>query len=384
MNANSPRADRGAIPVAPDHPDISDASWAAIVADYRAKRAEYHRLVTALDEAESRFEAHVELTAPKPKQPESVELPDIKNMTIAQIRAVDDTPENKAAWQQYEQDLAAWTAMRDGLHDTMVGPIECEHDRSLEEHVDAFRALVSYPVSSLTELDEKMALVLGEYEGFDVAPERVAAIQADVRRLNAVAAPNAGDPVIEAAWQRRQEAFAVYNALPDDDGPSTGGYAPGEREQWDIIDAAEETIQTTTANTIRGAMIQLQVGLYHATTSKADESAITRGDFQALRRDDSNLDWPGQMMLAALISLASMVGHKPVDQPTAFNANDWIAKATEAGATFFVRDDELWIGAVTGSASSEVVEQLRAELDDERRQLVRDALAARGLLCVEA
>lgn len=78
-------------------------------------------------------------------------------------------------------------------------------------------------------------------------------------------------------------------------------------------------------------------------------------------------------------------GHSSVlaeaDQP--FDAVDWIERATEAGATMFVRDDELWIGAVASPGRSPAVDKLKAELDDEARTAVRDVLASRGLVCLE-
>lgn len=68
----------------------------------------------------------------------------------------------------------------------------------------------------------------------------------------------------------------------------------------------------------------------------------------------------------------------------AFDAAEWIKRATDAGATMFVRDDELWIGAVAGAGQSDEIEKLKGELDVEERHAVRDVLASRGLVCAEA
>ena len=67
-----------------------------------------------------------------------------------------------------------------------------------------------------------------------------------------------------------------------------------------------------------------------------------------------------------------------------FDPADWIARATDAGAAMFVRDDELWVGSVAAAGRSEQIEELKAELDDAARAAVRSVLASRGLVAVEA
>lgn len=66
-----------------------------------------------------------------------------------------------------------------------------------------------------------------------------------------------------------------------------------------------------------------------------------------------------------------------------FDPLDWIRRANEAGASMFVRDDELWIGSVIGTGRSALIDELRAELDDDAKVAVREVLAARGLVCAE-
>lgn len=122
----------------------------------------------------------------------------------------------------------------------------------------------------------------------------------------APAIANEGDAVIEAAFARRQAAYATYNALPPDSGPAINGYGPGERELWDIIDEAEEIIRSHVATTPRGAMLQLWCAMYHSVSGREDDEAITRGDFGAIARLDGALDWNVRLMLAALRSLQSM------------------------------------------------------------------------------
>jgi hypothetical protein len=110
-----------------------------------------------------------------------------------------------------------------------------------------------------------------------------------------------------AAWERRQEAFASYNALPDDNQPLIDGYGPGERELWAVIDAAEEEIRSATAATTRGAMIQLQCAVFHNLTHRKDVEAFERGDIAAVEASDQGPpDWSGRLVIAALRSLMAM------------------------------------------------------------------------------
>jgi hypothetical protein len=114
------------------------------------------------------------------------------------------------------------------------------------------------------------------------------------------------DADIEAAFQRRQQAYAAYNALPIDNQPVVDGYGPGERELMAVIDAAEDVIRRAVATTPRGVMLQLWCAMYHSITKSQDDDALTRADFAAIDRIDSDLDWNARLMLAGLRSLQAM------------------------------------------------------------------------------
>lgn len=114
------------------------------------------------------------------------------------------------------------------------------------------------------------------------------------------------DAVIEAAFARRHEAYAAYNALPLDSGPVVDGHGPHELELWEIIDAAEHVIRTTTAKTPRGVMLQLWCAMYHCVDDTENDEAVNRGDFAALDNLDNDLNWSARLMLAALRSLQAM------------------------------------------------------------------------------
>lgn len=116
------------------------------------------------------------------------------------------------------------------------------------------------------------------------------------------------DAVIETAFRRRQAAYAAYNALPVKNEPVVDGYGPGERALWATIDQAEEIIRSTVASTPRGVMLQLWCAMYHTVSGREDDEAVTRGDFAAIDRLDSRLDWNARLTLAALRSLQAMEG----------------------------------------------------------------------------
>jgi len=82
---------------------------------------------------------------------------------------------------------------------------------------------------------------------------------------------------------------------------------------------------------------------------------------------------------AIAADLRRLAGH----DDTEFDPLAWIERAKEAGATMFVRGEQLWIGALLDAENADVVNRLTAELDDAKRDAVRDALAARGLICEE-
>lgn len=115
------------------------------------------------------------------------------------------------------------------------------------------------------------------------------------------------DAAILAAWEQRQEAYAAYMALPDDNGSTVDGFGPGEKELWAKIDEAEEAIHAATATTTRGAIIQLSCAVFHSLTKRDDVEAFDRGDFAAIEAGEHGPEnWSGNLALAALRSLVAM------------------------------------------------------------------------------
>ncbi|MEO6151666.1 MAG: hypothetical protein ABIT09_07780 [Croceibacterium sp.] len=120
----------------------------------------------------------------------------------------------------------------------------------------------------------------------------------------ALAASNS-DAAIETAWNRRVEAFSVYNALPYSEAPGEP-YTPEEAAQWAIIDAAEDVIRATVATTPEGIAIQLWTQFSHSVTARDDEAATQRRDLAHFEAQGDQLDWTERLTIAALRSLQAM------------------------------------------------------------------------------
>ena len=115
---------------------------------------------------------------------------------------------------------------------------------------------------------------------------------------------NSADTLIEQAWNARRAAYDRYNALPFSEEPGET-LTPQEIAEWAIIDAAEEAIRSTIANTPRGAATKLWIAVQHAITDRPDEAAVLRRDLQWFADDDGQ-DWTVRLILSAIRSLEAM------------------------------------------------------------------------------
>jgi hypothetical protein len=128
-----------------------------------------------------------------------------------------------------------------------------------------------------------------------------------------MSAPATTSPVVHpdadilAAWGRRSVASAIYNSLPFTSCPSEV-YTPEEREQVDIMDAAEAVIHDGIATTPQGAAIQLWTALAHIEQTHEAEAAINIMDLDWFLIDEARFDWPVRLILSTLKSLRAMGG----------------------------------------------------------------------------
>jgi hypothetical protein len=117
----------------------------------------------------------------------------------------------------------------------------------------------------------------------------------------------APDAAILAAWGHRSVASAIYSGLPFSDCPNAA-YTPEEKEQVDIMDAAEEVIRAAVATTPQGVAVQLWTALAHIEQDRDPETAINIMDLDWFLLDEGRFDWSTRLILAALKSLRAMGG----------------------------------------------------------------------------
>ncbi len=104
---------------------------------------------------------------------------------------------------------------------------------------------------------------------------------------------------VERHWQDRCAAFREFEADPRvfDDHEVESAY-------WRRIDAAEIAILASTFRTRRTAELQLWIGWSHYQPSSSTvEALVTHGDYAALARIRSGLDWNEKMLFAAITTL---------------------------------------------------------------------------------
>lgn len=117
----------------------------------------------------------------------------------------------------------------------------------------------------------------------------------------ALAVSQGPDAALEAAWQRIVHAADTLDAI------SVNHDTPAEREQWAIMDEAENFIQSTPARTPHGAAIQLWLALRHTIDSNEHDEPVKRRDIDTLL-SDRGLDWSAKCIVAALHSLDGING----------------------------------------------------------------------------
>jgi hypothetical protein len=161
----------------------ADPQWRTVVNDFRTKHAAWMATIGLEDDQADAFRKACVSLGPEPKGPEPSLPVDIRHMTITQIKAVSDTPENKAAWAAYERDHTAWKKKRDVLRERIFGPAKAQYDAAYKANDAAFCTLVDYPVRSLTDLGQKTEIIAQDYAGGEIPVEYLDSILSDMRRL---------------------------------------------------------------------------------------------------------------------------------------------------------------------------------------------------------
>lgn len=112
------------------------------------------------------------------------------------------------------------------------------------------------------------------------------------------------DAAIFAAWDRRAAAFATLQELPNN--VRGDGETPERHAQWAIVDDAETEIHAAVAATPRGLELQLWTALHNHYQDAEAAEAASRGDLDWFNANDSELDWPDKLFVAAMRSVRAM------------------------------------------------------------------------------
>ena len=172
-----------AVPTAATVQAVHDPRWPALVADYHATREGWVAICAYDDDLAPEVEAGLASLPPKPIEPSSGLPDDISHMTIAQIKATGNTPEHKAAWADYERDLAEWKRREEAIRQSITGPAKALYEKKYAAYTVALNALATYRVPGLIQLAEKIEIIAADYDSSDIPEEYIADILADVRHL---------------------------------------------------------------------------------------------------------------------------------------------------------------------------------------------------------
>jgi hypothetical protein len=164
------------------------------------------------------------------------------------------------------------------------------------------------------------------------------------------------DAAIFAAWDRRKAAYAKLEELRPED--ISADYTPEERDQFGILDAAEETIRSSTATTARGVELQLWTGLYHLFAKGEASAAALNGDLAWFDANEDEPDWSDRLVIAAIRSLRAQQ-----EAETAF-ADAWLARWTKEGGAVVIDDQGKVQASFTTYELSPVYQEARSELGE--------------------
>jgi hypothetical protein len=158
----------------------TDSVWAALVADYQKARQHMKHVGKAFDAAERRLAA---LRPDKPLPPKAPALfnPDGTHNSDALQRILRGS--YKADYNSYEQACEAWTAECARIRADVLDKLEKEWEAAVDATGTAAKRVLAYPVTSVEQLADKLAILTKEYHDFGSQEGEMAAVIADVDRL---------------------------------------------------------------------------------------------------------------------------------------------------------------------------------------------------------
>ncbi|WP_267381082.1 MULTISPECIES: hypothetical protein [unclassified Sphingomonas] len=161
-------------------PVANTAEWDRLCAMLQEARDAYLSVSAEHSRCETRKFAALAAMRPVPSEPEADAF-DMDEPLAAYI-ARTKTPENQAAWQQYEEAKKAWNDERAAVAAGVMGGADQRWEAAIERRDKAMAAIWDYPATSLSMLRAKTELLAREYDG-QFEEREIAALVADIRRL---------------------------------------------------------------------------------------------------------------------------------------------------------------------------------------------------------
>lgn len=161
-------------------PTEPDPAWDRIYTAFQSADANQRALYSVFAAREAEWDAGKAEREPEPKPIESPEFDTSLPLQEALTAAVG--PEWLASWEAREAEQNAWKARDDAGYAAFIGDTETRWEAADAACNEALRALIEYPVASLSALAEKAAVITARF-GDLIDGDDAKILVADIRRL---------------------------------------------------------------------------------------------------------------------------------------------------------------------------------------------------------
>lgn len=158
----------------------SDPAWARIHATFHAADAEQRARYKVFAAREAEWDAGKSDREPEPPP---IASPDLDtSLPLQEALAAAVGPEWVERWEAREAEHKAWKACDDAAYAAFIGDTETRWEAADAACGEALRALIEYPVASLSALAEKAAVITARF-GELIDGDDAKVLVADIRRL---------------------------------------------------------------------------------------------------------------------------------------------------------------------------------------------------------
>lgn len=166
------------------HPDY-DPEWSKLVEAYHAAVEERERLYGPYQDAEEQYFDAKPAMPPLPERKAVGKLWNANGTMNGDVlqELVREAHIAQGVDEEYNAQRAQWKARCDELYDEIVGPLERPYEVWRDRACELLSKITEYPVSSLAQLAEKVALLKSEYADDLGNGEELKHVAQDVQRL---------------------------------------------------------------------------------------------------------------------------------------------------------------------------------------------------------